>query len=109
MYIDILRRTGDAVRRKRPEKWFLPHNAPTHLSVLVKDFLTKKKATTLEHLPYYPNLATAEVYLLPQLKSALKVRGYCDATNIIKNATNELNRFSQNGFPLSKAYSYTRR
>jgi hypothetical protein len=44
MYTDILRRLGDAVRRKRPEKLrsnslFLLHdNAPAHRSVLVKDF-----------------------------------------------------------------------
>jgi histone-lysine N-methyltransferase SETMAR len=114
MYTDILRRLGEAVRRKRPKKWstniwFLLHNVPTHLSVLVKDFLEKKKMTTLEHPPYSPDLATAEVYLFPQLKSALKGWGFCDATAIIKNAKKELKRFSQNGFPLSQAYIYTRR
>ena len=55
MYIDILRRLRDAVRRKRPaywitNSWFLLHdNAPTHRSVLVKDFLAKNNVTTLEH------------------------------------------------------------
>ena len=78
MYTDILRRLRDAVRRKRPEKrrtniWLHLHdNAPTQLSDLVKDFLEKKKVTILEHPPYSPDLATAEVYLLPQLKSELK-------------------------------------
>jgi transposase len=114
MYTDILRRLGDAVRRKRPEKWstniwFPLHNVPTHLSVLVKDFLAKKKVTTLEHPLYSPDLATAEVYLFPQLKSPLKGRSFCYATDTIKNATKELKRLSQNGFPLSQAYSYTRR
>ena len=57
MYTDILRRLGDAVRRKYPEKlrtniWFLLHdNALTQLSVLVKDFLAKKKVTSLEQPP----------------------------------------------------------
>ena len=115
MYTDILRRLGDAVRRKCPEKWrtnfwFLLHdNAPTHLSVLVKDFLAKNKVTTMEHPPYSPDLATANVYLFPQLKSGLKERRFCDATDNIKNATEELKRFPQNDFPLSDAYSYTRR
>ena len=55
MYIDILRRLRDAVRRKRPEKWrtdswFLLHdNAPAHRSVLVKDFLAKNSVTTSQH------------------------------------------------------------
>jgi transposase len=76
---------------------------------LVKDFLAKKKVTTLEHPPYSPDLATAEVYLFPQMKSALKGRGFCDATDVIKNATKDMKMLSQNGFPLSQAYSYTRR
>jgi hypothetical protein len=114
MYTDILRHLGDAVRRKLPKKWstniwFLLHNAPTHLSVLVNDFLENKKVTALEHLPYSPDLVTAEVYLLPQLRSALKARGFCDATDNNKNAMKELKRLSQNDFPLSQAYSYTRR
>jgi hypothetical protein len=55
MYTDTLRCLGDAVRRKRPEKWrtnvcFHPHdNAPAHRSVLVTDFLAKNNVTTLEH------------------------------------------------------------
>ena len=55
MYIDILRRLRDAVRRKRPEKWrtdswFLLHdNASAHRSVLVKDFLAKNSVTTSQH------------------------------------------------------------
>jgi len=56
MYIDI-RRLWDAVRRKRPEiqrtdSWFLLHdNAPTHRSVLAKDFIANNNAKILEHHP----------------------------------------------------------
>ena len=104
MYIDILRRLRDAVRRKRPVKWrkhnwFLLHdNAPAHWSVLFKDILPNDNVTTLEHPPYFPDLAAADFYLFPRLKSALKGRRFCDATDIIKNATDELKRLSQNGF-----------
>jgi len=56
-------------------------------SVLVKDFLTKNDVTTLEHTPYSPDLAPADFYLFPELKSALKGQNFCDATDIIKNAT----------------------
>jgi transposase len=61
---------------------------------LVKDFLTKNNVTTLEHPPYSPDLAPADFYLFPQLISALKGVRFCDATDIIKNATEELKRLS---------------
>ena len=104
MYIDILRRIRDADRRKRPEKWrnnswfFLHDNAPAHRSLLVKDFLAKNNVTTLEHPPYSPDLTLIDLYLFRRLKSALKGRRFCDAFDISKNATDELKRFSQNGF-----------
>jgi hypothetical protein len=71
MYIDILHRLRDAVRRKRPEKWrtnswFLFHdNAPAHRSLLVKDFSVKKTVTTLEHSPYSLDQFTPDFYLFP--------------------------------------------
>ena len=78
MYTDILCYLMDAVRKKHPEKWrtnswFLLHdNAPAHRSVLVKDFLAKNNVTTLELSPYFPDMAAADFYLLPPLKSASK-------------------------------------
>jgi hypothetical protein len=97
MYIDILGHLEVAVRRKSPEKWranswfLLPDNAPTQRSVLVKVVLAKN-VSTLEHPPYSPDLAPADFYMFPPLKSALKGRSFCDATDIIKNATEELKR-----------------
>jgi len=94
----------DAVRRKRFEKlrtksWFLLRdNAPGHRSVLIKDFPAKNTVTTLEHPPYFPELATANFYLFPQLKSALNGRCFRDATDIINTAMEELKRLTQNGF-----------
>ena len=101
MYIDILRRLRDIVKGKCPEKWrtnswFLLHdNAPTHRSVLVKDFSAKSNVKTVEHPPYSGGLVTAEFYLFPRLKSALKGTRFCDATHIVTNATDELKIFSQ--------------
>jgi len=87
IYIDILRRLGDAIRRKHPKKsrtnsWFLHHNAPTHRSVLVKDFLAKNNVTTLDHPQFSPTVATVDFYLLHRLKST-----FYDYTDIIQNAT----------------------
>jgi len=44
-----------------------------------------------------PDLAAADFYLFRPLKSALKERRFCDASDIIQNATQELQRLSQNG------------
>ena len=84
MYIDFLRRLGGAVSRTGSEKWrtkswFLLHdNAPTHQSILVKDFLVKNIVTTLEHPPYFPDLTSAHFYLFNRLKSTLKGRRFCN-------------------------------
>jgi len=104
LFHKLVIRLRDAVRRKRPEIWttnwwFLLHdNAPAHRSVLVKNFLARNKATTLEHLPCSTDLVPADFCLLPRLKSALKRRRFCDDTDIIKNVTEELKWLSQNGF-----------
>jgi hypothetical protein len=60
---------------------------------LVKNFLSKKNVTTLEHPSYSPDLAAGDFYLFPTLKSALKGRRFYGATDIIKNAREELKRF----------------
>jgi len=51
--------------------------------------------TTLVHRPYFTDLAPADFYLFPQPKSTIKGRRFCDATDIIKNATAELKRFAR--------------
>ena len=114
MCIDILGRLRDAVRRKRTKKWtsssrsLLHDNAPAHRSVLVKDFLAKNNVATLEHPPYSADLASAEFYLFSLLKSALKGLRFCDATDIIQNAMEELKRLSQNGFQERFQHLYSR-
>jgi hypothetical protein len=47
--------------------------------------------------PFSPHLAPANFYLFPLLKSVLKGRRLCDATDIIENATEKLKINSQNG------------
>ena len=95
--IDLLRRLRDAVRRKRPERWRI-NSALAHRLILVKDFVGKNNVTTLEHPPYPPDMAAADFYLFLGRKSAMKGRRFCDATDIFKNATEELKRLPQNGF-----------
>jgi len=72
---------------------------------------------TLDHSPYPPDLTPADFYLFPWLRSALKRRRFCNATDIIKNVTEEPKRLSQmvsenvsNSFTVAdrSAYSFKR-
>ena len=67
MYVDILYRVRDSVRRKCSEKWrinswFLCYeNAPQRTD----QFWSNNNVTTLEHPPYSPDLSAADIYLFP--------------------------------------------
>jgi hypothetical protein len=65
---------------------------------LVKDFLAKKNVTTLEQPQYSPDMSPPDFYLFPRIESASKGRRFCDVTDIIENALEELKMISQNGF-----------
>jgi histone-lysine N-methyltransferase SETMAR len=62
---------------------------------------------TPEHPPYSPDLAQSDFYLFPRLKSALKVRHFCDTFDVM-NATEELKRLSQNDFQKFFQHLYSR-
>jgi hypothetical protein len=117
--MDILFHPKDAVGRKVPEKWrtnrlfLLYDNAPAQRSVLAKVFSTKNNVTKLKPPSYSLDLFRAEFYFFPRLKSALKGRRFCDATDVIKNTTEELKRLP-GMFPtlskwLAEVYICTRR
>jgi len=103
MYIDTLCRLMDAIK-KNPEiwrinSWLLLHdNAPAHRSVLVHDFLAENNETTLELSPYSPDLAPADFLPVSSTEISIEKTVFCYAIDIIKNVTEELKRFSQNGF-----------
>ena len=62
-YCDVLRRLGENVRRKGPQKWqnqnlIIRHvNAPAHRSFKVSQFLAKNKMTVILHPLYSSDLA----------------------------------------------------
>jgi len=64
--------------------------------------------TTLEPLPYSPDLTVADFDLFHRVKSAVKERRFCETTDIIKNATEELKRLSLNGFQECFQHLYSR-
>jgi hypothetical protein len=84
-------------------------NAPKNEEpILGFSFPTKNDMTTLGHPPYSPHLAPADFCLFPRLKSALMRRRFCDATEIIKNATKELKSLSHIDFQECFQHPYSR-
>jgi len=86
IYIDILRRLRDAIRKnaaKNGESKASPsHQRSSSHADFVQDVLSENNGTTLQHPP-----SPADFSLFPRLRSALKGRRLCDANGIIKNET----------------------
>jgi len=103
-YLKVLKRLRVAVRRKRPEAWtnntwMLHHgNAPARASLLIREFLTKHETAVVPQPPYSPDLAPADFFLFPQLKSSLKGRRFQTIKEIEENWTRDLRAIPQNKF-----------
>jgi len=65
-----------------------------HTGRFGQGFLGKGKCDNNGPYPYSPDLAPADFYLFPLLKSALKVLNCCDARDVIRDATEELKSLS---------------
>ena len=94
----------DAVRRKRPELWenrtWMLHydNAPAHASLLIRSYLAKHQTVVVPHPPYSPDLAPANFFLFPKLKTTLKGRRFQTIGEIQENATIELRAITSSAF-----------
>ena len=86
-------------------------------AVFVSDLLTENNVTVPRYPRYTRDVAPADFYQFPGLKSALTGRRCFDVNDIIKNATKELKSLSQNGIQecfqnllqsLAEEYSCTR-
>jgi hypothetical protein len=89
MYIDIFSHLSDMPPKMENQRFLPLVNAAAHRSVLVRDFVAENNVTTLENPPYSSDQTPADFYLF-----SLKGRRFCDATDIIKNATEELRGLS---------------
>jgi hypothetical protein len=96
VYINVLQRLRDAVRRIRPHKWssgtcLLRHdNAPCHVAVSAREFFAKHSIPVVPHTPYSPHLAPCYFFLFPSLKSTLKGKRLQDGAEIQLNTTWQL-------------------
>ena len=92
------------MRGKRPEAWtnntwILHHdNAPAHASLFIREFLTKHEETFVPQPPYSSDMAPAEFYLFPKLKSSIKGRRFQTVEEIEENSIWDLRAIPQNTF-----------
>jgi transposase len=73
-------------------------NAPAHSSFLVRDFLAKHATTVLPQPPYSPDLAPADFFLFPKLKSTVKGRRFESTEAIKTNSLAELRSIPTKAF-----------
>jgi histone-lysine N-methyltransferase SETMAR len=87
VYVNILKRLRDTVRRKRPHKWssgtrLLHHdNAPCYAALSVREFLAKHSIPVVPHPPFLPDLAPCDFFLFSRLKSTLKGKRFQDVAD----------------------------
>jgi transposase len=103
-YLKVMKRLREAVRRKRPEAWtnktwMLHHdNAPPDASLLIREFLAKQETIVVPQPLYSPDLAPADFFLFPKLKSTLKGRRFRMVEEIKENSLQDLRAIPQNMF-----------
>jgi len=79
--------------------WIVHHdNAPAHTALSVREFLTTKQITVLEHPAYSPDLAPSDFFLFPEIKEILKGKHFDDIDDIRSNTMAALKAIPQNHF-----------
>jgi len=103
-YQEALARLRGAVHRKKSElwenqTWMLHHdNAPAHASLLIRSYLAKHQISVAPHPPYSPDLAPADFFLFPNLKTTLKGRRFQTIEEMQENAIRELRAITESAF-----------
>lgn len=103
-YCDILRRLREDIRRKRPGlwrngNWVLQHdNAPAHTALKTREFLGQTNTIVAPHPPYSPDLAPADFFLFPKMKSKLKGRRFDTIEEIQHSSQEVLNTLQEQDF-----------
>ena len=95
-YLEVKRRLSKAIRQKLTElwknqSWILHHdNAPAYISMLVCEFLAKNNTVIMPQSPYSPNLAPADFFLFPKVKTPMKEKHLATIEEIIKESKQKL-------------------
>ncbi|UYV78740.1 hypothetical protein LAZ67_16002617 [Cordylochernes scorpioides] len=107
VYKEILVRLRDAIRRKRnklfkSKQWkLIQDNTPAHRAIIVQDYLAKHSVSVLPHPPYSSDIAPCDFFSFPKLKMTLKGRRFSLSSEVIENATVELNKLRKIDFELA--------
>ena len=78
VYIGILARLREAIRRKRPKLWeqnsfqLLHDNAPAHTATPTFAAMVETSMKVLQHPPYSPDLVPADFWFFPYLKAQIR-------------------------------------
>ncbi|CAK9827582.1 Mariner Mos1 transposase [Anthophora retusa] len=102
-YLSVMRRLRENIRRKRPDvwknnSWILRHdNAPSHTSILVREFLAKNSTNVIEQAPYSSDMAPCDFFLFPKLKLPLRGRRF-ESIEAIKENSQELKALPSSAF-----------
>jgi hypothetical protein len=65
---------------------------------VVKQFLTQKSITEIEHPPYFPDLAPNDFRTFRKINSALKGRRFQDNEDFQENMTTALKKFQNRSY-----------
>jgi len=104
LYQEILAHLRDAVCRKSSELWenqtltLHQNNTPAHTSLLIRSYLAKHQTSVLPHPPYSLDLAQAEFFLFPKLKTTLTGCHFQTIEEIQENAIRELRAITESAF-----------
>ena len=83
----------------KKQSWILHHdNAPAHTSMLVRDFLAKNKTVIMPQPPYSPDLAPADFFLFPKLKTPMKGKRFAAIEEIKEKSKQELLAIPKSAF-----------
>ena len=77
---------------------FCTTTTPSHKATIVKPFLAQRKVTVFDHPPYSPDLAYADYFGFPKVKSHLKGRLFDSISDIQKAVTITLNTTAKDDF-----------
>jgi len=73
-------------------------NALAHALLLIREFLTKHETTVVPKPACSPDLAPADFFLFPELKSSLKDRRFQTVEEIEENSIQDTRAIPQNMF-----------
>ena len=85
-------RLGEAIRQKCTELWknISWINAPAYTSMLVREVLAKNKTVIMSQPLYSADLAPADFFLFPKLKTPIKGKRFATIEEIKEKSQQEL-------------------